>query len=152
MATGIATRRRGVPYGAQGPGLWHGHTPGSLLDLSGCNRWQKPEGRRPVVLIFRGLRSVLRLPGKQSHCPSTVTPSITEWQQNIATKPSIAWKYIYLNWYLYKKWTKVQSNEAAANEAECGLRQFKADTDCFSWKTHIFNSSSCGSSEVVCLP
>lgn len=51
-----------------GPGAVTQAHPGSGLGLSECNRWQKPEGRHPMVLIFRGLGSALWLPVRPTVC------------------------------------------------------------------------------------
>lgn len=59
MATGVTTRGCRRPYGARGARAVTQAHPGSGLDLSECNQRQKPEGRHPTVLIFRGPRSVL---------------------------------------------------------------------------------------------
>lgn len=58
MATGVITRDANVHMVLGAGAVTQAH-PGSGLSLSECNRWQKPEGRHPMVLIFRGLRSAL---------------------------------------------------------------------------------------------
>lgn len=58
MATGEITRDARSIWCLGDGAVTQAH-PGSGLGLSECNQWQKPEGRHPMVLIFRGLRSAL---------------------------------------------------------------------------------------------
>lgn len=67
MPTGMITRDA-VSIWWSGAGAVTQAHPGSGLALSECNRWQKPEGGYPMVLIFRGLRSALRLPIEPTVC------------------------------------------------------------------------------------
>lgn len=70
---GRANTRCRVHMVLEGPGAVTRAHPGSGLGLSECNRWQKPEGRHPMVLIFRGLGSALWLPVRPA-CLCTLTP------------------------------------------------------------------------------
>ena len=56
MAAGAITRDANVHVVLEAGVVTHA-CPGSALGLSECNWWQRPEGRHPMVLIFRGLRS-----------------------------------------------------------------------------------------------
>lgn len=58
MTTGVITGDANDHMVREAGAMTQAH-PGSGLDLSECNRWQKPEGGRPTALIFRGLRSAL---------------------------------------------------------------------------------------------
>lgn len=53
--------------------------PGSGFGLSECNRWQEPEGRHPMVLIFKTAQ-ICSLTPYQSHCLCTLRQTISSQQ------------------------------------------------------------------------
>ena len=104
MTTGLITRDAVSIWCSGSRAVTQAH-PGSAFGSSECNRWQKPEGSHPMVLIFRGLRSALWLPLKPTVCATwpTCTEAICEIEAITSFEVGLYEELIHSQHFTYGK-------------------------------------------------